>query len=51
MAPLPKRKHSTARSGRRKKQRKLEKSLSALVICKECGKKKLPHRRCKYCGK
>ncbi|MCL4364181.1 50S ribosomal protein L32 [Patescibacteria group bacterium] len=27
------------------------KSLSNLVKCANCGKKKLPHRVCKYCGK
>ncbi len=51
MAPLPKRKHSTARKGKRTVERQAEKSLPQLVICKECGKKKLPHRKCKYCGK
>ncbi|OGK12992.1 50S ribosomal protein L32 [Candidatus Roizmanbacteria bacterium RIFCSPLOWO2_01_FULL_38_12] len=51
MAPLPKRKHSTARKGKRILQRKAESILPQLVICKSCGKKKLPHRVCKYCGK
>ncbi|MCL4375012.1 50S ribosomal protein L32 [Patescibacteria group bacterium] len=49
MAPLPKRKHSTARKGRRR-QGKIARLLR-LVVCRNCGKKKLPHRVCKYCKK
>lgn len=49
MAPLPKRKHSTQRTGKRKSAKL--KSLSKLVKCLNCGKNKLPHRVCKYCGK
>ncbi len=49
MAPLPKRKHSTQRSGKRKRAK--AKSLSKLVTCKNCGKKKLSHQVCKYCQK
>ncbi|MFA9288596.1 MAG: 50S ribosomal protein L32 [Weeksellaceae bacterium] len=51
MAPLPKRKHSKARKGKRLNQRELDSVLPNLIVCKECGKKKLPHRQCKYCGK
>ena len=51
MAPLPKRKHSTARKGKRVAERMRESKLPQLVDCKSCGKKKLPHRICKYCGK
>lgn len=50
MAPLPKRKHSKARKGARILERKREKSLPALVVCKNCGKRKLPHQKCMYCG-
>ncbi len=49
MAPLPKRKHSTQRKGKRLKAR--ESSFAKLVKCKNCGKLKLPHRTCKHCGK
>ncbi|MFO0703559.1 MAG: 50S ribosomal protein L32 [Patescibacteria group bacterium] len=49
MTPLPKRKFSTMRSGRRKATRLNE--LPNLVICKNCGAKKLPHIVCKACGK
>ncbi|QQS43585.1 50S ribosomal protein L32 [Candidatus Roizmanbacteria bacterium] len=51
MAPLPKRKHSKARKGKRVLERKIESTLPGLVVCKECGKKKMPHRQCKNCGK
>ncbi|MBP7967482.1 50S ribosomal protein L32 [Candidatus Woesebacteria bacterium] len=51
MAPLPKRKHSTARKGRRISVRKAETTLPELIVCLNCGKKKLPHRVCKYCDK
>ncbi|HRN69874.1 MAG TPA: 50S ribosomal protein L32 [Candidatus Woesebacteria bacterium] len=50
MAPLPKRKHSKARKGARILERKKEKSLPALVLCKNCGKRKLPHQKCKFCN-
>ncbi|MDA1317114.1 MAG: 50S ribosomal protein L32 [bacterium] len=51
MAPLPKRKHSQARKGKRVLQRKLETVIPQLVPCKNCGKKKLPQHLCKACGK
>jgi len=47
MAPLPKRKHSTQRKGKRRLERVIK--LAGLVKCKNCGKMKLPHRVCKYC--
>lgn len=49
MAPLPKRKHSKARKGKRLLERHNEKSLPQLVVCPACGKMKLPHQQCKYC--
>ena len=49
MAPLPKRKHSTQRKGKRMATR-VEK-LPKLIKCPSCGKPKLPHRVCKYCNK
>jgi len=48
MAPLPKRKHSKQRKGKRMITRKL--SLPKLVVCKKCNKMKLSHRQCGYCG-
>lgn len=49
MAPLPKRKHSTQRTGKRKSAK--HKSLPKLVVCKNCNKKKLAHQVCRYCNK
>jgi len=49
MAPLPKRKFSTRRTGKRKAAK--GKSLPNLVKCVNCGKTKLAHRICKYCKK
>lgn len=49
MAPLPKRKFSTRRTGKRVTSK--AKSLARLVDCKKCGKTKLPHKICKYCLK
>ncbi len=50
MTPLPKRKFSTQRTGKR--ERSKSKSLSInLVKCANCGKLKLPHRQCKHCQK
>ncbi|NTU46792.1 50S ribosomal protein L32 [Candidatus Roizmanbacteria bacterium] len=49
MAPLPKRKHSTQRKGKRLQER--DKTLPSLVVCSNCGSEKLPHRACKHCEK
>ncbi|MBP6994183.1 50S ribosomal protein L32 [Candidatus Woesebacteria bacterium] len=49
MTPLPKRKFSTMRSGKRKAARST--ALPMLVVCKNCGVKKIPHIVCKACGK
>ena len=49
MTPLPKRKHSTQRKGKRLATRARTKP--NLAKCKNCGKLKLPHRVCKYCKK
>ena len=49
MTPLPKRKHSTQRSGKRKKTR--IKTLAKLVKCGNCGKRKRSHLICQYCQK
>ncbi|MEK7119089.1 MAG: 50S ribosomal protein L32 [Patescibacteria group bacterium] len=48
MAPLPKRRHSTRRGGKRKAAIKLR--LLGIIKCANCGKVRLPHRICKACG-
>lgn len=48
MAPLPKRRHSTRRGGKRQAAIKL--NLPKLVKCANCGSFRLPHRACKNCG-
>jgi large subunit ribosomal protein L32 len=48
MVPLPKRRHSTRRGGKRKAAIKL--ALPGLMACKQCGKLMLPHRVCHACG-
>ncbi|EKE21769.1 MAG: hypothetical protein ACD_7C00131G0001 [uncultured bacterium] len=49
MAPLPKRKHSTRRKGKRLAARQIK--LQKLIICKNCQQLKIPHQVCKKCGK
>ncbi len=49
MTPLPKRKFSKQRTGKR--ERAKAKLLPNLVKCANCGKMKIPHRICKYCQK
>ncbi|TSC54253.1 MAG: large subunit ribosomal protein L32 [Microgenomates group bacterium LiPW_16] len=48
MAPLPKRRLSTARSGKRRKALAL--SRVQLVKCQNCGQPKKPHLACPNCG-
>jgi large subunit ribosomal protein L32 len=48
MTPLPKRRHSTRRGGKRKAAIKL--SLPGLVKCPHCSSLILPHRVCHNCG-
>lgn len=49
MVPLPKRKHTRARTGlRRGGQPKLK--LGNLLNCKNCGKLRESHFACPYCG-
>jgi len=48
MAPLPKRRHSTRRGGKRKASIVL--SLLGFVICPNCKAPILPHRVCSSCG-
>lgn len=49
MAPLPKRRHSTRRQGKREKTA-LKAKLTIPGICPKCNAKKLSHRACPKCG-
>jgi len=48
MTPLPKRRHSTRRGGKRKAAIKL--TAAAAVLCKQCGAIRSPHTICPSCG-
>lgn len=48
MTPLPKRRHSTRRGGKRTAAIKL--GLTNLTACKQCGKLIRAHRICHSCG-
>ncbi|HZZ98639.1 MAG TPA: 50S ribosomal protein L32 [Candidatus Saccharimonadia bacterium] len=47
MGPLPKRRHSTGRGGRRYAH--IKQGLKNIVTCPNCGAKKLSHRICPVC--
>ena len=49
MTPLPKRRHSSRRGGKREKAN-MKASLSIPNICPKCHAVKLPHRACPKCG-
>ena len=48
MAPLPKRRHSSARQGKRRASITIKKV--ELVACSNCSKLTIPHRVCRNCG-
>lgn len=48
MTPLPKRRMSSGRSGKRRKQIVLEKQ--TVVNCENCKSLKIPHQVCGNCG-
>ncbi len=48
MTPLPKRRHSTRRVGKRTAAIKIV--LPKSLTCANCGKPRIPHRACRYCG-
>ncbi|OGG01830.1 50S ribosomal protein L32 [Candidatus Gottesmanbacteria bacterium RBG_16_52_11] len=48
MTPLPKRRHSTRRGGKRKAS--IRQKLTGLVPCKNCSSMIRPHRICPNCG-
>ncbi|MBI1872162.1 50S ribosomal protein L32 [Candidatus Collierbacteria bacterium] len=47
MAATPKRKHSTARQGKRRSQ--IRAKAQKYVACKNCGKLKIAHFICPHC--
>jgi large subunit ribosomal protein L32 len=46
--PLPKRRHSNARTRKRRSHDAL--SMPTLTECSNCHERKLPHRACPACG-
>ncbi|EKD87254.1 MAG: hypothetical protein ACD_36C00174G0002 [uncultured bacterium] len=48
MTPLPKRRLSRRRQGKRRAALKFP--LGTLIKCANCGKMRLPHRACPHCG-
>ncbi len=46
--PLPKKRHSAARGGKRRTHWKVKSP--GLAPCPQCNTPKLPHRVCKVCG-
>ncbi|MCL4339313.1 50S ribosomal protein L32 [Patescibacteria group bacterium] len=49
MAPLPKRRHSSRRGGKREKAN-LAARLANTNVCSKCGTPKMPHHACPKCG-
>lgn len=49
MTPLPKRRHSSRRQGKREKEA-LRETFVNLQACPKCGTNKLAHRLCPKCG-
>jgi len=48
MTPLPKRRHSTRRGGKR--EAAISVNIATRQKCPKCGSLKLPHRACPSCG-
>jgi len=46
--PLPKRRHSSSRQGKRRGEQKIK--VSSISVCPNCKSPKLPHRICPVCG-
>ncbi|OGM57613.1 50S ribosomal protein L32 [Candidatus Woesebacteria bacterium RIFCSPHIGHO2_12_FULL_46_16] len=49
MAPLPKKKHTRSRTGKRR-ARTMAFKIGSSVKCENCGKLRFPHRACPHCG-
>ncbi len=50
MTPLPKKKHTKSRSGKRLNSPSNKKGLPQVLKCPSCGKLKAPHKACPSCG-
>ncbi|MEK9143606.1 MAG: 50S ribosomal protein L32 [Patescibacteria group bacterium] len=50
MAPLPKRRHSTRRGGKRQAEWLKAFTIPGFTKCPQCGMLRVPHRVCKACG-
>ncbi|OGM18715.1 50S ribosomal protein L32 [Candidatus Woesebacteria bacterium RIFCSPHIGHO2_01_FULL_37_10] len=50
MPPVPKKKHTKSRSGKRKNAPANRQTFAKLSKCPSCGKLKYPHRACPHCG-
>ncbi|MFC1509528.1 50S ribosomal protein L32 [Candidatus Omnitrophota bacterium] len=46
--PLPKRRHSNSRQGKRRGEQKID--VPSISVCPNCKSPKLPHRVCGACG-
>lgn len=46
--PLPKRRHSSSRQGKRRGEQKV--AVPSISVCPNCKSPKLPHRVCGVCG-
>ena len=46
--PLPKRRHSSSRQGKRRGEQKID--IPSISVCPNCKSPKLPHRACTVCG-
>lgn len=46
--PLPKRRHSSSRQGKRRGAQKIH--VPSMSVCPNCKSPKLPHRVCAVCG-
>lgn len=46
--PLPKRRHSSSRQGKRRGEQKIK--VPSISVCPNCKSTKLPHRVCGVCG-
>jgi len=46
--PLPKRRHSSSRQGKRRGEQKIH--VPSISVCPNCKAPKLPHRLCTVCG-
>ncbi len=50
MTPLPKRRHSSRRTGLRRSQQANHLKMPQTIKCKKCGELRLPNIACPSCG-